>query len=307
MTFAPPGAKIGAAPRGAAERETTKPMIEHPTRRAALTLAASFAGAAALFAPRRPAQAQSVDAALKSLVDGPQRSEKNRARDIYRHPYEVLTFFGVTPTSAIVEILPGGSGYWTEILAPYLKDQGRYIAANSEKASTSEELRKDNAAFDAKMAADPALYGKVETTEFAGDRFPIAPPASADFVLTFRNIHNWMAAGDTDAVFRTFYAALKPGGVLGVVEHRGSADQPQDPLAKSGYVREDVAIGFAEAAGFKLVARSEVNANPKDTKDYSVGVWALPPTYRLKDQDRAKYAAIGESDRFVLKFVKPAP
>ena len=115
-----------------------------------------------------------------------------------------------------------------------------------------------------------------------------------------------MAAGETAAVFKTFYAALKPGGALGVEEHRGRPDQPQDPLAKSGYVREDVAIGFAEAAGFKLAARSEVDANPLDTKDYPVGVWALPPTFRLKDQDRAKYAAIGESDRFVLKFVKPA-
>jgi len=125
-------------------------------------------------------------------------------------------------------------------------------------------------------------------------------------VLTFRNIHNWMAAGEAEAAFKTFYNALKPGGVLGLEEHRARADQPQDPLAKSGYVREDFAIALAESVGFKLAGQSEINANPKDTKDYSAGVWALPPTFRLKDVDRDKYAAIGESDRFTLKFVKPS-
>jgi len=254
-----------------------------------------------------PVAGQTPDPALQSLIDGPQRSEKSRLRDPYRHPAEVLSFFGVKPESVVVEILPGASGYWTEILAPYVKARGRYIAANGENASTSEETQKDNAGFKAKIAADPALYGKVEITEFAADRHEIAPPASADFVLTFRNVHNWMARGETGAVFKTFFAALKPGGVLGVVEHRGRDDQPQDPVAKSGYVRQDVAIGFAEAAGFKFAGGSEANANPKDTKDYSVGVWALPPTYRLKEQDRDKYAAIGESDRFTLKFVKPGP
>jgi predicted methyltransferase len=253
------------------------------------------------------ASAQAVDPALKALVDGPQRSEKNRARDPWRHPGETLSFFGVTPSSVVVEIWPGSSGYWTEILAPYLKANGRYIAANAEDASTSAEAQKDNAAFKAKVAADPADYDHVEISQFAADRHEIAPPGSADFVITFRNIHNWMASGDTAAAFKTFYAALKPGGVLGVEEHRGRTDQPQDPLAKSGYVRQDYAIGLAEAAGFKFVASSEINANPKDTKDYSVGVWALPPTFRLKDQDHDKYAAIGESDRFLLKFVKPAP
>jgi len=253
-----------------------------------------------------PAEAQSPAERLSSLIDGVQRSEKNRVRDRYRHPLEVLRFFGVEPDSAVVEILPGAGGYWTEILAPFLKDHGRYIGAIGDFSSTSAEAQADQAGFKAKIAADPANYGKVEVSQFAADRYEIAPPASADFVLTFRNIHNWMAAGETAAVFKTFFAALKPGGILGVEEHRGRADQPQDPLAKSGYVRQDVAVAFAEAAGFRLVASSEVNANPKDTKDYSVGVWALPPTFRLKDQDHEKYANIGESDRFVLKFVKPA-
>ncbi len=240
------------------------------------------------------------------MAGGPQRNPANAARDRYRHPVEVLTFFGVPESASVVEILPGASGYWTEILAPYLKERGHYIAAVGDPQSTSEEAQKDIAAFNTKFVGAPDRYGVVQTTSFSGDTYPIAAPGSADFVLTFRNIHNWMAAGDAPQAFAAFFKALKPGGVLGVEEHRGRADQPQDPLAKSGYVRQDFAVALAEAVGFKLVASSEINANPKDTKDYSVGVWALPPTYRLKDVDREKYATIGESDRFTLKFVKPA-
>jgi predicted methyltransferase len=242
---------------------------------------------------------------LQALAAGAQRSPANRARDPYRHPVELLTFFGVPDNAAVIEILPGASGYWTEILAPYLKERGRYIAAIDDGESASPEARRENAGFESKIAADPADYSKVEIAEFHPGAKEIAPAGTADFVLTFRNIHNWMAAGTADQAFQTFFRALKSGGILGLEEHRGRADQPQDPAAKSGYVRQDYAIALAEAAGFKLVAASEVNANPRDTKDYPVGVWALPPTYRLKDQDRDKYAAIGESDRFVLKFVKP--
>lgn len=252
-----------------------------------------------------PAYSQSVDPALQSLIGGSQRSQPNSVRDKYRHPGEVLTFFGVKPDSVVVEILPGAGGYWTEILGPYLKQKGRYIAANGEKDSASAEVQKDNAALAAKLAADPADYDKVEVTEFAANKHAIAPAGSADFVLTFRNIHNWMATGTTADAFAAFYKALKPGGVLGIEEHRGKPDEPQDPLAKSGYVRQDVAIGFGEAAGFKFVGSSEVNANPKDTKDYPAGVWTLPPTYKLGAQDHGKYEAIGESDRFILKFQKP--
>jgi predicted methyltransferase len=250
--------------------------------------------------------AEGADAsALQALVSGGQRSATNRARDPYRHPLEVLTFFGVADNASVVEILPGASGYWTEILGPYLKAHGHYVAANGDKDSSSPEVQKDNAGFAAKVAADPADYDKVETAEFHPGVKEVAPEGTADFVLTFRNIHNWMTAGTADQAFATFFKALKPGGILGVEEHRARADQPQDPLAKSGYVRQDFAIALAEKAGFKFVGASEVNANPKDTKDYPAGVWTLPPTYRLKDQDREKYAAIGESDRFVLKFVKP--
>ncbi len=253
------------------------------------------------------AQGQAVDRGrLQASVDGPEREPTNRARDPFRRPVEDLAFFGVTPSSTVVEILPGGSGYWTEILAPYLRDGGRYIAANPPKTDISDEAVKGNAAFAAKIAADAADYAKVETAGFVHDG-DIVPPGTADAVLTFRNVHNCMADGSAPAVFETFFRALKPGGVLGIEEHRGRADQPQDPLAKSGYVRQDTVIALAGRAGFTLAATSEANANPKDTKDYPAGVWTLPPTYRLKDVDRATYAAIGESDRMLLRFAKPKP
>ena len=244
------------------------------------------------------AAVQRPDPALAAIIDGPQRGDANKARDRYRHPLEVLTFFGVKADSNVIEIEPGKAGYWAEILAPYLNDRGHYTASG--------DPERDIAPLKARIAASPELYGKTTITEFAGGDQEIAPQNSADFVLTFRNIHNWMRAGSADAAFHAFYNALKPGGILGVEEHRGLPDQPQDPQARSGYVRQDYAIALAEKAGFKLLGSSEVNANPKDTKDYPEGVWTLPPTYRLKDQDREKYSAIGESDRFVLKFAKPA-
>ena len=250
-----------------------------------------------------PARAETVDPGLQANVDSPGRADKNRARDSYRHPAQMLSFFGVKPDSVVVEIDPGGAGYWTEILAPYLKDKGHYVAALPE--ATSDEAKRGNQAFADKVAGAGTAYGKVETVEFGADRHPLGATGSADFVLTFRNLHNWMKSGKAEASLRAFYAALKPGGVLGIEDHRAAESAPQDPQAVSGYVRQDYAIKLIESVGFKFVGSSEVNANPKDTKDYSVGVWALPPTYRLKDVDRAKYQAIGESDRFTLKFVKP--
>jgi predicted methyltransferase len=246
---------------------------------------------------RSPSLAES-GAALAAIIDGPQRSPANKARDPYRHPAEIVAFFGIRPDSNVVEIVPGRAGYWTEILAPYLKDHGHY--------TISGDATRDIAPLNTRIAISPEFYGKIAVTEFNGGDQEVAPRGSADFVLTFCNIHNWMRAGTAEAAFRAFYRALKPGGVLGVEEHRARADQPQDPHAKSGYVRQDYAIALAERAGFKLIGSSEVNANPKDTKDYPEGVWTLPPTYRLGDQDREKYAAIGESDRFVLKFERPA-
>jgi predicted methyltransferase len=155
------------------------------------------------------------------------------------------------------------------------------------------------------LASRPDLYGAVEVVTFPSDGSDVVPPGSLDMVVTFRNIHNWMARDSAGQAFATAYKALKPGGVLGVVEHRGNAAVTQDPKAKSGYVNEDYAIRLIEGQGFRLVGESQVNANPKDTKDYEQGVWTLPPTYRLGDKDRQKYADIGESDRFTLKFVKP--
>jgi predicted methyltransferase len=195
----------------------------------------------------------------------------------------------------VVEVSPGG-GYWTEILGPYLKDKGTYYTALSARAM-------DN--WNKKLADNKANWGDVKVTEFGKDKYDIAPAGSADLVITSRNVHNWMGQGFSEEAFGAFYKALKPGGVLSVEEHRAPADQPQDPKAANGYVREDHTIALAEKAGFKLVSRSEALANPKDTKDWPKGVWTLPPTLQLGEQDRAKYQAIGEADNFLLKFQKP--
>jgi predicted methyltransferase len=262
-----------------------------------------LAGALALGGVLTGARAEDVKLAM--LIAGPQRTEANRVRDPYRHPQGTLEFFGLKPDMNVVEIWPGGAGWWTEILAPYLAEHGRYHAAlpNPER---NDEARRGNEAFAAKMAADPKLYNKVVTTTLDGDSDKIAPDNSADLVLTFRNLHDWVPQGQAEPALRAMFRALKPGGILGIEDHRAANDQPQDPQAKSGYLREDYTIKLVESVGFKFVAKSEVNANPKDTKDYPAGVWTLPPTLRLKDQDRAKYQAIGESDRYTMKFVKPA-
>jgi len=254
--------------------------------------------------PLLAATADNDSTALRAAIDGTQRSEQNRARDVYRHPLETLQFFGLRSTQTVVEVSPG-SGWWTEILAPYLRDNGRYYAAGPNPAAASSEEQEYRRRFAAKLASDPTIYDKVIVTDFAPGKGDIAPPGSVDVVLTFRNVHNWLQNGTAEAAFVTFYRALKPGGVLGVEEHRAAADAPQDPQAKSGYVREDVVIALAEKAGFRLADRSEINANPKDTKSYPEGVWTLPPTLKLKDKDRDHYLSIGESDRATLKFIKP--
>lgn len=239
------------------------------------------------------AQAQAGDP-LQAAVAAEHRTVGNVARDAARHPYETLAFFGIKPGDTVVELAPGG-GWYTEILAPYLREQGQLYAADG-----------GSARFKAKMES-LAVYGKVKITAFnpAKGQLDIAPPGTVDAVLTFRNIHNWMAGGTAQAVFDAAFKALKPGGVLGVEEHRLPAARTQDPKAPTGYVQEAAVIQFAQAAGFKLAGRSEINANPRDTADHAEGVWTLPPTYALKDKDRAKYQAIGESDRMTLRFVKP--
>lgn len=260
-------------------------------------LAVALLGACA--APSAPP----ADNGLARWAAGAHRSPANVARDAHRHPIETLRFFGVRPDSTVAEILPGGAGYYMEILAPWLREKGRYLAAGRDETAPPPYLA-DHQRLLARLQAEPALYDRVRVTKFAADRHEIAPPGSVDFVLTFRNLHNWMDRGDAEASLRAFHRALKPGGVLGVVDHRGRDTLPQQGQMRTGYVRQDVAIELIERAGFRLVASSEVNANPRDTKDYPKGVWTLPPTFAMKDVDRARYQAIGESDRFTLKFVK---
>lgn len=246
-------------------------------------------------------------AALQAAIDHPIRSSANKARDQHRHPLETLSFFEVTPKSTVVEVSPGG-GWYTEILAPLLQQNGQYYAAHHPTDAKSEYAQKSLAAYKAKLAADP-VYSKVVVTGFApvaGQK--IAPDGSADVVVTFRNLHNWyMQKGDESLLnaYQSFYAALKPGGVLGVVEHRLPESKLGTDWKKSGYMPQSLAVKLAEQAGFVLEATSEVNANPRDTADHKSGVWALPPSLANKETDKAKYLAIGESDRMTLKFRKP--
>lgn len=246
-------------------------------------------------------------AALQALADGEQRSAEHKARNAYRHPVETLTWFGITNEMTVVEIWPGAAGWYLEILAPFLKDKGKYYAAGPDSESSVDYIQRSLKNLNDKIADNADLYGAVTVTELApqAGKTTIAPEGSADMVLTFRNVHNWMSGGYAEDVFAAMYTALKPGGILGLTEHRENADAEQDPKAASGYVTEAHTIKLAEAAGFKLVGRSEINANPKDTKNYESGVWTLPPRLRLGDTDREKYVAIGESDRMTLKFVKP--
>lgn len=243
--------------------------------------------------------ASSIDAALA----GGWRSPANRARDVYRHPKATLQFFGVQPNQTVVEINPS-AGWYSEVLAPLLRDHGHYIAAEPVPAS-GDEAKRDDSKLRKKFAADPVDYGKARIVEF-DPRAPVfGPPGSADRVLTFRNVHNWTEAGTAPAMFKAFFAVLRPGGVLGVTDHRAAPGASLAAVESSGYLPTDYVIKLATDAGFRLAGQSEINANPKDTRDHPKGVWTLPPTLTLGDRDRAKYLAIGESDRMTLRFVKP--
>jgi predicted methyltransferase len=269
---------------------------------ALLLLMLGFFALASLLSHTEETQAQ--DDRLKEIIAGDHRSAENRARDQYRHPLETLTFFGIRPDMTVVEIYPG-RGWYTEVLAPYLKGSGTFYAAEHPGDPSYEAVQRSLEAFDQKVKDAPELYGEVKRTKLTKDG-DIAPPGSADLVVTFRNVHSWMGAGTEDEAFAAMFRALKPGGVLGLVQHRGDPSVKQDPKAGSGYVNENYVIALAKKAGFELAEKSEINANPKDTKDYPKGVWTLPPSLRLGDEDREKYLAIGESDRMTLKFVKPA-
>ena len=243
-------------------------------------------------------------AMLQALLPAAHRSPANVVRDPYRHPAETLAFFGVRADSKVVEITPGSAGYYMEILAPWLRHRGLYVAASRDPSEPPQYIA-DHQKLLARLKAEPQLYDQVRVVPFKSDWHEIAAPGSMDMVLTFRNLHNWIERREIEGVLKVFHRALKRGGVLGVVDHRGRTDLPQEAQMASGYVREDYAIALIERAGFRLAERAEINANPRDSKDYPEGVWSLPPTYRMKDVDRARFATIGESDRFTLKFIKP--
>jgi predicted methyltransferase len=272
---------------------------------ASVLLSACATGPTAPRVPPAPPRDTVTAAAIERVLAGGHRSAENRARDAYRHPLDTLLFFGIKPDMTVVEVWPGAGGWYTEVLSPLLAERGKLYAAMLPPQPENEYVTKSLAEFDGKLAARPDLYGKVTVTRLGPGDFNIAPPGSADMVVTFRNVHNWMNLGFAKEAFAEMYRALKPGGILGVEEHRGVADKPQDPRAASGYVNEQYAIDLITSVGFVLEARSEINANPKDTKDYEQGVWTLPPTYRAGNRERAKYEAIGESDRFTLRFRKP--
>jgi predicted methyltransferase len=234
--------------------------------------------------------------------------QHDRLRDAFRHPAETLAFFDLQADMTVVEIWPGG-GWYADILGPFLAQQGQYYAAHFDPDSPVGYFRNSRERFEAKMASQPGSFGSTTLTVFApGSDHAIAPDGSADRVLSFRNVHNWyMRGGDEQvlAAFETFYRALKPGGILGVVEHRLAADRPLADQQSSGYMNQAYVIRMAQQVGFTLAASSEVNANPADTTRHPKGVWTLPPSYRLGDQDRDRYQEIGESDRMTLKFIKP--
>jgi predicted methyltransferase len=276
--------------------------------------------AAATLAACRPREKPAAPAPSKAMslaqaVVGKWRPPGDKARDYWRRPAESLAFWGLAPGKTVVEFWPG-AGWYTDILAPYLAHNGGklYVASLQSDDPSDTAVRAVDEALRERIRRQPGLYGQVTFTEFGPTSGPVAPAASADLVLFLRNLHNWMAAGTAEKAFRDAFAALKPGGVLGIEEHRAEPGGAQDPLAADGYVQQAYAIQLATEAGFKLDKTSEINANPKDTKDHPFGVWTLPPVRRSSPRgqppdpafDRAKYDAIGESDRMTLRFVKPS-
>ena len=247
--------------------------------------------------------------ALAAIIASDHRSEGNRARDRYRHPLETLLWFGLRDDMPVAEITPGG-GWYLEVIAPFLRENGTYYAVNSDAEtwwplSAISWTQSGADRIRARLGRNPEVFDRVNMAVLLDDESGISPDGTVDLVLTFRNVHNWMMAGTRNLVFEHMYRALRPGGVLGVVEHRGDPDVEQDPGGRLGYVREDVIIGFAEAAGFEFVRGTDINNNPNDRKDYGGGVWTLPPTLARGDEDREEYLAIGESDRATLMFRKP--
>ncbi|HEY2512440.1 MAG TPA: hypothetical protein VGI39_16350 [Polyangiaceae bacterium] len=245
---------------------------------------------------------------LRAALAGTQRTAKERTRDAHRHPTETLEFFNLKDDQTVVEISPG-EGWYTAILAPVLLEKGKLIIAGGDpNGDPASESTQNAMRLKDRLKKMPAVFGKVEPVVLRRDEdWVLGPPDSADLVVTFRNFHNWVEAGRTEKVLRAIFAVLKHGGVLGITDHRANAGAPTNPdaVAESGYLPQDFVVKTVEAAGFKFVASSDVNANAKDTKDHPKGVWTLPPTLELGDKDREKYETIGESDRMTLKFAKP--
>lgn len=256
--------------------------------------------------PAAGSAAAPADPALAAALASPTRTDAERARDGFRHPAATLGFFGIRPDMHVVELEPGG-GWYTAILAPYLHDHGALTVTSTDpNGDPAKEMTKLAQKLAARLASAPA-FAKVTVVRFdpnAADPGSLGPDGSADLVLTFRNVHNWIPAGTAPAVFAAAAKVLKPGGVLGVCDHRSPTDRTPDQVKATGYVSEAQVIALAKAAGFVLDGRSDINANPKDTTDHPDGVWSLPPTLSGSDVDRDKYTAIGESDRMTLRFKK---
>lgn len=242
---------------------------------------------------------------LQQVIDADQRSQENRNRDVHRHPAETLAFFGVTADMQVTEIWPG-KGWYTEILAPWIKaGDGHLIAAGFPEdmgPNWRHDLREN---YNAKLADSPAHYDQVEIAEFGPGHWQLAESGSLDAVLTFRNVHNWVQSDNAEKAFAAFYDVLKPGGVLGVTDHRANIGISLEEMKKTGYLTEALVIELAQNAGFELEEKADINANPMDSKNHPNGVWTLPPTLRVDQMDKTRYEAIGESDRMTLRFRKP--
>ncbi|MFT4560931.1 MAG: putative methyltransferase [Gammaproteobacteria bacterium] len=245
------------------------------------------------------------DLKLEAAARGAHRSVDNVARNVSRHPVQTLEFFGIKDSMTVVEIWPGGGGWYTEVLAPYLRENGKLYAANYDGSTGRDYYARNDKKFREKLAALPDVYDQASITALMPPTSVApAPAGSADMVVSFRNLHNWIRAGLEQEMLKVIYDTLKPNGIFGLVAHRGTPEMLGVEWAHKGYVPEAEAIRLTESAGFTLVERSEINANPKDTKDYSDGVWTLPPVFRRGANEKEKYAAIGESDRMTLKFIK---
>lgn len=243
---------------------------------------------------------------LSAAANGSHRSAENIARNAWRHPVQTLQFFGIKNNMHVAEIWPGSKGWYTEVLAAYLRDNGKLTAVSYDGSTGVDYFARGEKMFSEKLAANPAVYDKVQLANLMPPKsLPELDQSHAlDMVVTFRNVHNWVRNGIAEDMFKQMHAMLKPGGIMGLVAHRGTDEMTSKKHAATGYLAQSVIIGLAERNGFELVDTAEINANPKDTKDHPKGVWTLPPSYRMGDTDKEKYQAIGESDRMTFRFVK---